>query len=451
VVHIGVGGFHRAHQQLYFDQLAERGACDWGVIGVGLHSRSLQEALAPQDLLYILVERDGGEDTARVVGTLAAYLYAPDDPEAVFAALADPRIRLVTLTVTGGGYHVDPETLRLDADGEPVRHDLAHPGAPTTFAAYLVEALARRRAAGTAPFTVLSCDNVPGNGRVAHAAVVGFARLRDAELAGWIDAHVAFPSSMVDRITPEPDDEAAELVRRAYGLADRGPVVTERFRQWIVENRFCNDRPPLEPLGVQFVADVAPYERMKTRLLNGSHCALAYLGQLAGHRTTAEAIADPAIHAYVERLMRDEVAPLLGEIPGIDLAAYQATLLERFANPAIQDGLPRLARRGSVKMPAYLLPSVCEAIAAGRRHELLTLAVAAWFRHLRCSDAVDDPRAEALRRLARDGGLDPRPLLADRSLFGALAGDDRFAARLEGALRELERGGPHAAIAWYLS
>src|SRR4051794_19926856 len=211
IVHIGVGGFHRAHQEVYLDELAGRGVTDWGVIGVGLHSRSMKEALEPQDLLYTVVERDAHADAARVVGTLDGYLYAPDDPEAVFAALADERIRLVTLTVTGAGYHVEPATCAFDPGAPDVQADLARPDRPTTFLGYVVEALDRRRRAGLAPFTVLSCDNVPGNGRVARAAVVAFARLRDPRLADWIDEHVAFPSSMVDRITPETTDEDADL------------------------------------------------------------------------------------------------------------------------------------------------------------------------------------------------------------------------------------------------
>jgi mannitol-1-phosphate/altronate dehydrogenase len=449
VVHIGVGGFHRAHQATYFDALAERGATDWGVIGVGLHSRSMKEALEPQDLLYTVVERDADADVARVVGTLDAYLYAPDDPEAVFAALADARIRLVTLTVTGAGYHVEPATYAFDPDAPDVRADVANPEQPTTFLGYVVEALDRRRRAGRAPFTVLSCDNVPCNGRVARAAVVSFARLRDAALADWIDAHVAFPSSMVDRITPETTADDAELVRREFGVGDRWPVVTERFRQWIVEDDFCNGRPPLEEVGVQFVADVGPYELMKKRLLNGSHCALGYLGSLAGHRTTDEAMADPILRVYVSALMRSEVAPALPEIPGIDLDRYIEMLLERFANPKIKDELSRLARRGSVKMPAYLLPSIGDARAAGRPHGLLTLAVAAWVRCLQGVDAIEisDPRRDQLQALARAGGLDPRPLLGERSVFGDLSDDAGFAHELEDALRRLDAAGPRAVIA----
>jgi mannitol 2-dehydrogenase len=452
VVHIGVGGFHRAHQAVYFDELAERGVTDWGVVGVGLHSRSMKEALEPQDLLYTVLERGQSGDALRVVGSLHAYLYAPDDPEAVFAALADERIRLVTLTVTGAGYHVEPATWALDASADAVQADLGRRDRPTTFLGYLVEGLDRRRRAGARPFTVLSCDNVPENGKVARAAIVSFARLFDPALADWIDEHVAFPSSMVDRITPGTTDDDSDVLEREFGVGDNWPVVTEQFRQWIVEDEFCNERPPLEDVGVHFVEDVAPYELMKKRLLNGTHCAVAYLGYLAGHRTADETMADPVFHAFASRLMDEEVAPLLPAVPGIDLEDYTRTLLRRFANPRMKDDLQRLARRGSTKVPAYLLPSIAEARAADRRHDLLMLAVAGWVRYLRGVDlqgaeiAVQDERKDQLQPLARAGGDDPGALLAERTVFGELAGDPDFVARLGAALSLIERHGPRGAI-----
>jgi fructuronate reductase/mannitol 2-dehydrogenase len=450
VVHIGVGGFHRAHQELYFDELAQRGVTDWGVIGVGLHSRAMKDALEPQELLYTVVERDADADEARVVGSLIRYLYAPEDPGAVLEALTDEQIRLVTLTVTGSGYD-----LELQADA--IRADQDHPERPSTFAGFLVEALDRRRRAGTAPFTVLSCDNVPSNGEAARDALLEYARGRDPQLAGWIESEVAFPSSMVDRITPETTDETAQLVQRQFGLEDRSPVVTEPFRQWIVEDHFGNQRPPLDAVGVQFVPDVAPYELMKKRLLNGSHCALGYLGVLAGHGTTADALADPVFREYVQRLMGEEVAPLLDAVPGIDLDEYQRTLLERFANPKINDALQRLCRRGSTKMPSYILPSIREAMEAGRPHTLLTLAVAGWLRYLRGVGfggeeiPIQDARKDQLQPLAREGGEDPRPLLAERSVFGDLMDRPAFVSALEDALRGLERDGARETIDIYLT
>ncbi|MBJ7454079.1 MAG: mannitol dehydrogenase family protein, partial [Blastococcus sp.] len=411
VVHFSVGGFHRAHQLLYFDEIAERRiSTGWGVVGVGLNSRTMKEALAPQDHLYTVVERSPDGERARVVGVMVDYHFAPEDPARVLDLLTDERTRMVSLTITGSGYRLSPSSGAFDADDVDIQADLRCPERPRTVFGYLVEALDRRRRAGLPPFTVVSCDNMHRNGDAARAAVVGFARLRDEVLARWIADRVAFPSSMVDRITPHTSPGEREAVARRYGVDDRWPVITEPFSQWIIEDSFSNGRPPLDLVGVRFVPDVAAYELMKTRLLNASHCALGYLGSLAGLGTLDQVMAEPVFVQYVERLMDDEVTPLLPPPEGIDLGDYKRTLLQRFANPAISDGLPRLCRRGSAKMPHHLLPSLEEALASGRPHRLLTLAVAGWFRYLRGTDEtgtpllVDAPYAEQLQALARAGG-----------------------------------------------
>jgi fructuronate reductase/mannitol 2-dehydrogenase len=457
VVHLGVGGFHRAHQATYFDDLAQDGVTmDWGIVGVGMRRPHMQDALAPQDCLYTVVERDEGASSARVVGSMPRYLFGPADPEAVFGALTDSRTRVVMLTVTGDGYHVDAATGELDADGEAIRADLANPSRPTTPIGYIVEALARRRAAGVPPFSVVSCDNIPKNGDVTRAALVGFGTMRDELLGRWIETRVACPSSMVDRITPETTAADRAAIRREFGVDDRWPVVTEPFRQWILEDEFCDVRPPLEEAGVQFVSDVAPYQLMKTRLLNASHSALGYLGSLAGHVRTDDAMADPLLEAYVTDLMAREVAPLLPATPGVDRDEYQSTLLQRFANPMIGDPLARLCGRGSTKMPAYLLPSIADSQKRGRSHPLLTLAVAAWLRYLRGSDCagqrieVKDALVDQLQPLARAGGSDPRPLLARRDLFGDLGQNASFVAAVRRDLMTLDRDGVHAAVAGHL-
>ncbi|MFW3172186.1 mannitol dehydrogenase family protein [Geodermatophilus sp. CPCC 206100] len=456
IVHIGVGGFHRAHQAVYLDELARRGETDWGVVGVGLHSREIGEVLSAQDHLYLVVERTADGDDARVVGGMTRYLYAPEDPEAVLAALADESTRLVTLTITGTGYRIDAHTGAFDADDPHVARDLEDPGTPETVFGYLVEALDRRRQAGLPPFTVLSCDNMPSNGTAARTAVVSFARLRDDDLADWIEEHVAFPSSMVDRITPTTTPEDRDAVAAATGVDDRWPVLTEPFRQWVVEDSFCNGRPPLEQVGVQFVEDVSPYETVKTRLLNAGHSAIAYLGYLAGHRTTAELMADPVFATYLSRLMSEEIAPLLPEVPGVDLAEYQRTLLDRLANPRMADQLARLARRGSSKIPNYLLPSVREAMEQGRPHHLLCLAVAGWLRFLRGEDyageevPIEGPRPD-LVPMAREAGGDATPLLSERSVFDTIGQDPRFADCVQHALTALDRQGPREVIAEFLA
>jgi fructuronate reductase/mannitol 2-dehydrogenase len=406
--------------------------------------------LRAQDNLYLVVERDVDEDRPRVVGVMGRYLFGPEDPDGVLSALADERTRVVTMTITGTSYRIDPHTGEFEADDEIVA-DLQGRGHPSTVFGYLVEALDRRRRNGTRPFTILSCDNMPHNGVAARTAIVSFARLRDPELADWIDELVAFPSCMVDRITPTTTPEERESIVAGLGVADRWPVVTEPFRQWIVEDRFCNGRPPLEKVGVQLVDDVAPYEQMKTRLLNGGHTAIAYLGHLAGHRTTDEVMADPVFHRYLRTMMEQEIAPLLPPVPGIDLADYQRTLVQRLANPRMGDQLARLSRRGSTKIPNYVLPSIRAARDEGRGYELLALAVAGWIRFLRsCDDdgrpvPVEDPRAD-LVRLARDCGDDPGPFLRQRDVFGDLATDGTFTATVTGHLAELEERGPREVV-----
>ncbi len=433
VVHLGVGGFHRAHQALYLDDLAALGETGWGVVGVGLRSTEMGEVLQAQDGLFTVVERGPEGETARVVGSLLAYHYAPDDPEAVLALLAAPQTRLVTLTITGDGYRAEPEEALRDL--------------PRSAMGYLVQGLARRRAADLGPFTVLSCDNLPDSGKAARDAVLEQARAADPDLADWIAEHGRFPSSMVDRITPETSPADRDAVEREWGVPDRWPVIAEPFRQWVVQDDFACGRPPLERVGVRLVDDVEPYKLVKTRVLNAGHSAIGYLGALAGHTTSYEAMADPVIAEALRTMVLHEVLPLLHAPDDLDLEDYVETTLTRFANPAVADTLARLCRRGSVKMPSYLLPSLREAREQGRPSGLLVLATAAWMRALRGTDLagrplpVEDPKAEALQALALAGGDDPRPLLGARSVFGRLGDDPALVADLEAALRTLSTDG----------
>ena len=438
VVHMSVGSFHRSHQAVYFDELAGRGELDWGIVGLGLGRPRLRAALSPQDGLYTVVARGSREDEARVVGAMTKYLFAPEDGEAALEALADERTAVVTLTVTAAAYDTQAPERSCALD-------------------YLVAALDRRRRAGRAPFTVLSCDNLPANGAVAQSAVVSRASRRDVRLAEWIDENVAFPDSMVDRITPRSSLVDRERLARDHGVLDRWPVVTEPFSQWIVEDRFCNRRPPLDEVGVQFVDDVKPYALMKTRLLNASHCAIGVLGSLLGLQRADEVMRDAILRAYVERLMDAEVVPLLPRVPGIELPQYTRTLVDRLSTPKIGDDLDRLCRAGSSKVAAHVLPSIAAARAAGRDHRLLTLAVAGWLRYLRGADeqghrcVLDDPLADSLQPAALAGGSDPRPLLALCGHFGDLAADAEFVSELAGALREVDLRGVRGALAGALS
>ena len=449
VLHIGVGGFHRAHQAVYFDDLARRGTCtEWGITGVGLHRPEMGEVLTGQDGFYTVVVRRPEGDDVRVVGSVVRYLFAPEDPGAVLDALADERTRLVTLTITGTAY---PDGGADPAD-EQVRADVEHPEAPATAFGYVVEGLDRRRRAGLPPFTVLSCDDVQRNGAAARRAVVSLARLRDPDLARWIEERVSFPSSTVDRATPETTPEREEEVVREHGVADRRPVLTEPFSRWIVEDDFCNGRPPLEEVGVQFVSDVQPYELMTARLLNGARSALGHLGYLAGFRTTAEAMADPVLRAYVEGYLA-EASELLLPVPGIDLGEYCRTLVQRFSDPRISDQLTRSCRRGSTKVPNYVMPSLQLALDQERPRHHLVLALAAWLRYLRGEDyageqiVLEDADAGRLQPLAAQGGTDPRPVLAQHDVFGATGDDVRLTRELVDALRALEEGPLEAAAA----
>ena len=457
IVHIGVGGFHRAHQAVYLDDLAEQGlTLDWGELGVGLLSgdQRMADALLAQDCLYTVVARDAVRNNARVIGSMTGYAFAPADSERVLSGLSNAATRIVSLTITEGGYLVDDKTGEFDADNPAVQADLQRPRSePTTAFGYVCEALARRRAAGLAPFTLLSCDNLQGNGRVARTAFTSFARLRDASLADWMEATVAFPNAMVDRITPQTTDADRAMVTESFGITDAWPVVTEPFRQWVIEDEFSDGRPPLEEVGAQMVRDVHPYETMKLRLLNASHQAMAYLGYLAGYRYADEVIADRDMRTFIIRMMDDEVTDLLPPVPGIDLGDYKRALIERFANPTIKDTLARLATDGSDRMPKFVLPSVRDAVVKGSPHRLLTLTVAAFIRYLRGIDeqgqpiALNDARADELRPLALQGASDPRSILGVRRVFGDLGENEAWVGELAAALELLDQRGARASVA----
>ncbi len=455
IVHIGVGGFHRAHEAVYLDDLMAAGdGQEWGICGVGLRpaDKAMRDALVPQDCLYTMVARDAEGDGARIIGSLVKYLFAPQQTDAVLAALISPLTRIVSLTITEGGYNFNESTGVFNADHPDIQHDLADPKHPISVFGYLAEALDRRWRMGEVPFTVLSCDNLPHNGNVARKSLLAFAALRDSALHDGIAQHVAFPNSMVDRITPQTTDADREMVRDEFGIEDAWPVVCEPFRQWIIEDRFVYGRPPLERVGAQFVGDVHPYEMMKIRLLNASHSAMGYLGFLAGCTYIHEIMADDLFREYIRHLMDDEVTPLLAPVPGIDLAEYKTTLLTRFANPTIKDQVTRICLDGSSKVPKFVLPSLQEALAADKPTTLLILAVAGWFRYLRGEDEqgqpypIDDPRAEELQRLARQGKTDPRPLLAVTDLFGDLGQSEAFVASLTRFLQQLDAGGVQATV-----
>jgi mannitol 2-dehydrogenase len=455
IVHIGVGGFHRAHQALYLDNyLQQTRDREWGICGVGLleFDRRMRDALHSQDCLYTLVERSTEGDSARVIGSITRYLFAPDNRQAVIDALADPHCRIVTLTITEAGYYYIEGSGEFDANHPTIQHDLQHPDEPIGVYGFLTAALDKRRQQGLSPFTVLSCDNLQGNGNIACKMLTAFAQRQNPELGNWIRDRVTFPNCMVDRITPATTAADIKMVAEQFQIDDAFPVVAEPFLQWVVEDNFCAGRPDLESVGVQMTDDVHPYEMMKIRLLNASHLLIGYLGTLAGYTYVHEVMSDPAIRQAVDRLMA-EVTPTLQPVPGIDLDAYKQTLIQRFANPKIQDRLPRLCLNSAAKMPKFILGSLRDALRQDGAIDYLSLTIAAWFRYLKGQDdrgnpiEIDDPMADILTQRAHSGGSDPRPLLSLSEIFGDLPQSSRFVEAVSKRLHSLDEFGAKETLA----
>jgi len=433
IVHLGLGNFHRAHMARYTHNLMERrpDALQWGIVGAGLlpGDRRMQESLAPQDSLYTLVERSFTEETVTVVGSLAGVVFAGESSAELLDAIDRPEIRIVSLTVTENGYCLNRATKRLDPDHALIRADLAHPERPSSAIGIVVEAYRRRRESGVQPFTAMTCDNIQHNGDVLRSAVLALAELRDPALAAWIAEHGSFPSTMVDRITPVTAAADVTALTERHGIVDRWPVFAETFTQWVIEDRFPAGRPSWEEVGAQFVTDVAPYEFMKLRLLNASHLAVSGMGRLAGYVTIDEAMADPLITRYMGALMDRETGPTLLPVPGIDLDGYKATLIERFANPAIKDTVERVNTDAPLNV---LVDPIRDRLRAGQGVEFLALALAAWLRRVRGEDEqgqpidIRHPLATLLREKAMAGGPDPRPLLGIAQLFGETGTDARL-------------------------
>jgi mannitol 2-dehydrogenase len=456
IVHIGVGGFHRAHQAAYLDQLMTQGkALDWGIAGVGLltQDRRMHEVMTAQDCLYTLVvKHPDGSLHPRVVGSIIQYLFAPDDPEAVLELMADPGTRIVSLTITEGGYLVHPVTGEFDADEASIQEDLRAGSTPSTAFGFITEALSRRRERGVPPFTVMSCDNIPGNGEVAHKMISAFARMKDPELAVWMESEVSFPNSMVDRITPVTTEADKALLAERFGVEDAWPVVCEPFMQWALEDSFSAGRPPFEDVGVQMVKDVEPYELMKLRLLNASHQALCYLGYLAGYRYAHEVCQDPVFTTFLLGYMDHEATPTLPPVPGVDLEQYKHQLIERFANPEVRDTLARLCAESSDRIPKWLLPVIREQLASGGEIARSALVVAAWARYAEGQDeqgqpieVVDRLRDQLIAR-ARAQREEPLIFISDRDLFGDLIDNERFVLAYRTALESLHSRGALATI-----
>ncbi len=455
IVHFGVGGFHRAHEAMYLDALMNEGtAQDYGIIGVGVlpHDDEIARILNEQNGLYTLVQKHpDGRLEPRVIGSLLRVLHAPADPEAVLGAMSDPAIRIVSLTITEGGYLVDQVTGEFEADHPSIQADLAQGAVPSTAFGFVVEALRRRREAGVPPFTVMSCDNLPGNGDTAHKSISAFARLKDPDLADWMQEHVPFPNCMVDRITPVTSPQDIAAVQEQFGIEDGWPVVCEPFTQWVLEDSFTDGRPRWEDAGVQVVEDVVPYELMKLRLLNASHQALCYLGYLGGYRYAHEVAGDDLFARFLLGYMEHEGTPTLPEIPGVDLAAYREELVARFANPQVRDTLARLCAESSDRIPKWLVPVIVADLDAGRPVERSALVVAAWARYAEGTDERGEPieivdhRKDAVMAAAADTS-DELAFLRDRTLFGDLADREEFSNAYLAALKSLHENGARTTL-----
>ncbi len=410
IAHLGVGNFHRAHMALYLDRCLHRGQADWGILGIGIVDDPRERAKAAlfprQDGLYTLAQcAPEGEPDRLVVGSIVDYRHAPDDPPAAIARLADPRIRIVSMTITEGGYRLDTPS---------VSHDLAKPEAPTSVFGLVAASLARRRRDGVPPFTILSCDNLQHNGAVARHAFTHFARGLDPDLADWIENEVDFPSCMVDRITPAVTPDDAHRLNGASGIDDAWPLFSEDFIQWVVEDRFRHGRPALEDVGVQFTGDVAPYEQVKLRLLNASHSMLAYPAALAGYRLVHEAMGDERLRRLLRAFMTDDAMPHLAAPPGMALAGYRDTVMRRFTNPAIADQIPRLCSDGAAKLPVFVLPTLRAALAMGADTRRLAFPLACYVEHLRGRDDAGHALTPAEPNLTdADRALALSPDLAD--------------------------------------
>ncbi|MGD7652994.1 MAG: mannitol dehydrogenase family protein [Verrucomicrobiales bacterium] len=437
IVHIGVGGFHRSHEAWYTNALMEQtGDLNWGICGVGLREsdHKMRDVLKAQDYLYnLIVKHPDGTVENHVIGSIVDFMLSVENPMAVIDRMAHEDTRIVSLTITEGGYNFHPVTGEFVFDNPDVKHDLANPDSPRLVFGFLTAALRKRRSAGLPPFTVQSCDNIQHNGDMTRDMLLAFAGRQDPELAAWIEQNVCFPNAMVDRITPVTTPKDIEFLRKEFRIRGAWPVTCEPFCQWVIEDRFSNGRPAWETVGAQFVPDVTPYEKMKIRLLNAGHSVLGLLGSIHGHQTIDGAVSDPLFAKYLRAFMDKEATPVLDEVEGIDLEAYKDSLIERFGNPNIKDNLARICLESSAKLPKFLISTIRENLATGGSIKFATLVIAAWCyysdkglsRHGVELDIVDEMKDE-LHLAAMGTEDDVLSFLRIEPIFGDLVENPRF-------------------------
>jgi mannitol 2-dehydrogenase len=458
IVHFGVGNFHRAHQAVYLDALFNLGRdLDWAITGAGVlpSDEKMRQTLAGQDYLTTVVEQSAGRSTARITGSMIDFL-SPGDPQAIIDKLADPAIRIVSLTITEGGYFIDAATGVFDAAHPAIKADGNAPDRPKTVFGLIVAGLRRRRESGTPPFTVMSCDNIPHNGKAAERAVAGLAELSEPDLSQWIRQNVAFPNSMVDRITPATGDRERDILARDFGVADAWPVFCEDFIQWVLEDHFSCGRPAYDAAGVAFVTDVTPWEFMKIRILNGGHAVIAYPAGLLDIHFAHEAMEKPLIRDFLEKVEREEIIPVVPPVPGTDLQAYYQKIVERFANPKIGDTIRRLCLDGSNRQPKFIIPSIADRLKAGADVTGLALESALWCRY--CFGTTEsgrtieanDPNWDRLVSAARAAKDDPPKWLQMEDIYGDVGRSRPFVERFTGLLRALWADGVERVVGRYL-
>ncbi|WP_086470334.1 mannitol dehydrogenase family protein [Devosia lucknowensis] len=459
IVHFGVGNFHRAHQAVYLDALFNRGeGHDWALIGAGVREadEAMRQKLMGQDWLTTVVEQEADSSSARITGVMIDYL-KPGDSAAVIARLADPAIRIVSLTITEGGYYIDPASQKFDPTHPDIVYDAANPDAPKTAFGLILAGLVARKNAGLQPFTVMSCDNIPGNGHVTENAVAGLARLVDPALAEWVKTSVAFPNGMVDRITPATSDREKKLLAENFGIDDSWPVFCENFKQWVLEDNFPAGRPALEKVGVQFVPDVAPYEHMKIRILNGGHATIAYPAGLMDIHFVHEAMEHPLVSAFLRKIETEEIIPVVPPVPDTDLHDYLALCEKRFANPKIGDTIRRLALDGSNRQPKFIIPSALDRANADHSLTGLALVSAFWCRY--CYGTTDsgeeiaqnDPSWDRLTAQSRKARENPAAWLEMTDIYGDLAKAPSFVAAFTKSLNHIWKNGTEATLQAYLA
>ncbi|MGH6858911.1 MAG: mannitol dehydrogenase family protein [Phyllobacterium sp.] len=458
IIHFGIGNFHRAHQAVYLDDLFNAGTDhEWGIVGAGVlaSDETMRRTLKEQDWLTTVVEQDSGHRTAHVTASMIDYLQ-PGDTTGMLARLADPRIRIVSMTITEGGYFIDPASGQFNPQHPAIVADASNIDDPKTVFGLILAGLIRRRNEGTPPFTVMSCDNIPGNGHVTRDAVSGLAALVDPPLGEWVKQGVAFPNSMVDRITPATSDRERSVLAEAFGVEDNWPVFCEPFKQWVLEDHFPTGRPALEKVGVTFVEDVAPYELMKIRILNGGHAAIAYPAALMDIHFVHEAMEEPLIRDFLAKLEREEIIPVLPSVPDMPFDKYFDLIVRRFSNPKIGDTIQRLCQDGSNRQPKFILPTTADRLEAGAGITGLSLVSALWCRF--CAGTTDsgkptdylDAGADRLKAEALKAKADPKAFLAMTDIFGAVGTAPVFVESFSRILRTLWDQGARKTLALYL-